>query len=96
MTIVYLLFLLPIVIPLLYWVWQTYRKRENEEKCPNCGELWAAVHLHEKLMGGFIKSYDPPIRRKGIRYIARFEKYQISCKCKYCGHECTFYKLEKQ
>jgi hypothetical protein len=95
-TVFYLLFFIPIIVSLVYWAWQRYKTRENQEKCPNCGELWAAVHLHEKFMGGFIKRYDPPIRMKGRRYLARFEKYQVSCKCKYCGHEWEFYKSEKQ
>ena len=60
-TIVHFLLLLPIVISLVYWVWQRYKKSETEEKCPSCGKLWAAVHLHEKFMGAFQKMYNPPI-----------------------------------
>lgn len=92
----YLLFAMVLIFPFLFWVWNNYKKSEAEAKCPNCNRLWAAVYLHQQLMGMFQKMYEPPIRLRGRIYIARFEKYKINCKCKYCGYEWIFFKSVKQ
>ncbi len=72
--------------------WISSKRSEKENQCPQCGKVWAAEELSEKLMGIFQKAYE--VSNRGASYM-RHSKYRIHYKCKYCSYEWLFIKVKK-
>lgn len=66
-------------------------------KCPNCGKLMAAETVDEQLLGIFRK--ESPLSflyNKTVVSMATYEKYQVNCKCRFCGHLWSYQSVRRQ
>ena len=76
------------------WVWFT--KTRNENKCPQCGEDWAAVSQNEALVGIFPKAQLVRTSRHSSDVkMVQYGKYRLHYKCKACDHEWVSYTSRK-
>ena len=78
-------------------VWSWFTKIRHENKCPQCGEDWAAVSQNEELIGLFQKTQQVG---KASYYgdntkMVQYGKYRLYYKCKACGHEWISYTSRK-
>lgn len=86
------------------FAWKFHKDKESKARCPNCGKLWAAEKIGERLIGVF--------RKAGFAYrtlslmgmlskdvnvnMGLYEKYEVQCQCKFCAHKWTFLISVKQ
>lgn len=62
-------------------------------RCRQCGKLRAMIEVDEKDLG-IVKS-EPKKDVNGVRYMVYHHRIQVLRRCKYCGHEDTKQRIEK-
>lgn len=62
-------------------------------RCRKCGKLRAMIEVDEKDLG-IVKS-EPKKDVNGVRYMVYHHRIQVLRRCKYCGHEDTKQRIEK-
>jgi hypothetical protein len=95
------IFMVLVLVAGCAYLWKLYKDSENDSKCPNCGELWAAQKVNEKILGIFQKASPFSFLYKLFVFDRRekmivYEKYEIQRRCKFCGHEWISVKSIKQ
>jgi DnaJ-like protein len=79
-------------------LWNQFRTRESESRCPKCTNLWVAEIMSEKLLGIFKKYPMANYHNHNVKKIRLvwYEKYRVYCKCTSCGHQWTFTKSRRR
>ena len=82
---------------LIAGIWRFWKTRQEQGRCPECRRLKAREDFEQEMVGIFrrsSRSFDQT-RDRGEWSIIPQAKYQISHRCKYCGHDWTTIETRK-
>ena len=78
----------------LWTYWKSSRAKEKESQCPNCGKIWVAEKLGEKMIGIFRRT--PLASRENPEGgFVTYGKFKIHYNCKVCSHEWLLIKVKR-
>jgi hypothetical protein len=78
----------------MWSLWNLFKERKDQARCPGCGEFWAAEEMGEERMGIF-KKPEPRLVTRYSGEMVPYEKYKVHCKCKYCNRTWEFSRSRK-